>query len=100
MRRVEGCQISLEPVPPDSTTIPTKILRSRPSVKTPTPRSGPNSRDQNKPDTGDSVLLFGRRGRTPEGLHGGAQAEEPGPENLGPVCSSEGEVGGGMMLIP
>lgn len=34
MKRVEGCQISLERVPPDSTTIPTKILRSRPLVKT------------------------------------------------------------------
>lgn len=93
MRRVEGCQISLEPVPPDSTTIPTKILRSRPSVKTPTPRSGPNSRDQNKPDTGDQSPEGGVEPlRDPRG----AQAEEPGPENLGPgSASSEGEVGGG-----
>lgn len=67
IRRLEGCQISLEPVPPDSTTNPTKVLRSEVNI----PRLKHwfyleviTAETKNKSDTKDSLLLFGRRGWT------------------------------------
>lgn len=93
----QGCQISLEPVPPDSTTIPTKILRSRPRLKRRLHAVVLNSRDQNKPDTETQSSFLKKWVVIPEGLHGGAQAKSRA-QRPGPVCSSEGEVGGGMLI--